>query len=146
MCARVYVCALTCMCVCMCVHMCARSCTCVHVCVHGCTCSCANAYACMCMRGVCACVRCARDTCMCACVHAYRLSKKLKSWSKFIEMVYPYVVLNSFPLLIVHVKLYILPPTPEYATNFLTLLYEEYEAKNKGVAEAESSQLDLKEA
>jgi hypothetical protein len=79
-------------------------------------------------------------------VHAYRLSKKPKSWSKFIEMVYPHVVLNSFPLLIAYVKLYILPPTPEYATNFLTLLYEEYEAKNKGVAEAESSQLDLKEA
>jgi len=43
-------------------------------------------------------------------------------------------------------ELYILPTTPIYATNFLTLLYEEVNAKNKGVEEAEPSQLDLEEA
>ena len=136
MCARVYVCTLTCMCVCMCVHMCARSCTCVHVCVLVCTCSCVYACACTSMRGVCACVRCARVTCVHVCVHAYRLGKKLKSSEKSIEMDTPMLILNSFPLSYVHVKLYILPPTPEYATNFLTLLYEKFEAKNKGVEES----------
>ena len=136
MCVCVYVCTLTCMCVCMCVHMCARSCTCVHVCVHGCTYSCVYAYACTSMRDVCTYVQCARDTCMCACVHAYRPSKKLKSWRKSTEMDTPVFVLYSFPLLIAYVKLYILPPTPEYATNFLTLLYEKFEAKNKGVEES----------
>jgi hypothetical protein len=43
-------------------------------------------------------------------------------------------------------KFYILPNTPIYATNFLTLLYEEVNAKNKGVEEAESSKFDLEEA
>ena len=150
----VYACTYVCMCVCvyahmhvcMCVHMCARSCTCVHVCVLVCTCSCAYAYAHACMHGVCACVRCARDVCARVRACPWQAGKKLKSWGKSTEMVHPHVVLNSFPLLTVHVKLYILPPTPEYATNFLTLLYEKYEAKNKGVEEAESSKFDLKEA
>lgn len=58
----------------------------------------------------------------------------------------PHVVLNAFPLSYVYVKLYILPHTPEYATNFLTLLYEEDDSKKEGVSEAESSQVDTKEA
>ena len=118
--------------------------TCMRACVHMLMCVCV----CVCMHAWCVCVR-AMCTCdVCACVRAYlwQAGKKLKSWRKSTEMVHPHVVLNSFPLLTVHVKLYILPTTPIYATNFLTLLYEKYEAKNKGVEEAESSKFDLKEA
>ena len=145
MCVCVYACAYVCTCVCVCAYM--------HVCTYVRTYVRSLMYMRTCMR---AWVHILMCVCVCVYVHAWRVyvramctwyvhvcmraclqaSKKLKSSEKSIEMHTPMLVLNSFPLSYVHVKLYILPPTPEYATNFLTLLYEEVNAKNKGVEEA----------
>ena len=78
----VYAHTLMCMCVRMYVRLCARSCASAYV------------YAYMC--DVCVRVAYVRDVCVRVHVHAYLLGEKLKSWSKFIEMVHPHVVLKSF--------------------------------------------------
>jgi hypothetical protein len=72
--------------------------------------------------------------------------QKAEKFREIYRNVYPHVVLKSFSFVACSRELYILPTTPIYATNFLTLLYEEVNAKNKGVEEAESSQDDLEEA
>ena len=78
----VYVHTLMCMCVRMYVRLCARSCASAYV------------YAYMC--DVCVRVAYVRDVCVRVHVHAYMLGEKLKSWSKFMKIVYPHVVLKSF--------------------------------------------------
>ena len=109
-----------------CVYACTYVCMCVrsHACMYVRTYVRSLMYMRTCMR---AWVHILMCVCVCVYVHAWRVyvramctwyvhvcrraclqaSKKLKSWRKSTEMVHPHVVLKSFPLLTVHVKLYI---------------------------------------
>ena len=139
------------MCVCVYVCMCVRSHACMYVCAYICAlahvhaymyaCLCAHTHVCMRMR-VCACMVCVRACdvhvwCVCMCASMPMAGRqKAKKFREIYRNVYPHVVLKSFSFVVRSRELYILPTTPIYATNFLTLLYEKYEAKNKGVEES----------